>query len=68
MNYLQVLGGGQAYFGRCPKFSCFLIMRPPLSLVVVVVVVVVVVFVVIFIIVGNKTLTLKIGKNWVNNK
>ena len=43
-------------------------MRPPLSLVVVVVVVVVVVFVVIFIIVGNKTLTLKIGKNWVNNK
>ena len=22
--------GGQAYLGKCPKFSCFLIMRPPL--------------------------------------
>ena len=25
-------GGGQAYLGHCPKFSCFLIMTPPLSL------------------------------------
>ena len=24
-------GGGQAYLGHCPKFSCFLIMTPPLS-------------------------------------
>ena len=23
-------GGGQAYFGHCSKFSCFLIMTPPL--------------------------------------
>ena len=23
-------GGGQAYLGHCPKFSCFLIMTPPL--------------------------------------
>ena len=25
-------GGGQAYLGHCPKFSCFLIMTPPLSI------------------------------------
>ena len=24
--------GGQAYLGHCPKFSCFLIMTPPLRL------------------------------------